>query len=177
MRKFSKLIDTINTRIGSSLKWLVLAMVLVATYNATARYIASDTAFGRSLPFPITSNALIEAQWYLFSLIFLLGAAWVFKDDKHVRVDILYNRVSTRTKNWINLLGSLFFLLPFCAYTIYFCYPWVINSWKVYEWSSDPGGLPRFPLKTALLLALILLFLQGCSESIKAYYNLKRDKN
>lgn len=152
-------IDAINERIGRFVRWLVLVMVVVGAFNAVARYV------GRWLGVNLTSNSLLEGQWYLFSLVFLLGAAYTLKHDGHVRVDVLYSRLSPRARAWIDLVGTVVFLLPFSAFCLWVSWPTVRNSWSVLEGSSDPGGLPRYPIKSAILVAFVLLILQGLAEA------------
>jgi TRAP-type mannitol/chloroaromatic compound transport system permease small subunit len=94
--------------------WL---MVLVGAFNAVARYL------GRFLGVHLSSNAYIELQWYLFSLVFLLGAAWVLREDAHVRVDVLYARVTARTQAIIDILGTLLLLVPFSAFVLWVSRP------------------------------------------------------
>jgi TRAP-type mannitol/chloroaromatic compound transport system permease small subunit len=109
----------------------------------------------------------IELQWYLFSLMFLLGAAYTLKYDDHVRVDVLYSQLSRRGQAWINLAGTVLFLLPFCAVILWMSIPFVANSWAILEGSPDPGGLPRYPIKTVIPLALLLVMVQGVSVVIR----------
>ena len=140
---------------------LVLCMVLIGAFNAVARY------SGRYIGVNLSSNAFLELQWYLFSLVFLLGAADALRRDAHVRVDVMYGRLSERRKAAIDLAGTLVFLLPFCVFGMVVSWPTVADSWRLFEQSPDPGGLPRYPIKTAILLGFGLLFLQGISEAIK----------
>ena len=154
-------IDQINRWIGRSASWLALLMVLLGAFNAAARYL------GRYLGTNLSSNAYIEAQWYLFSLLFLLGAAYTLQRNEHVRVDVLYSRLGVRVRAWIDLLGTVLFLLPFSVSLIWLSWPSVRNSWAVLEVSPDPGGLPRYPLKAVLLVAFALLALQGISVLIR----------
>ena len=165
MRALLKLaigIDRGTTAVGRLCSWLALGMVLVGAYNAVVRYL------GRWIGSGLSSNAYIEAQWYMFSLLFLLGAAWTLRDDAHVRVDVIYSRLSHTKKAWIDLLGGVVFLLPFCVFGVLTSWPSVRNSWAVREGSRDPGGLARYPLKAVILLAFVLLGLQGLSTVIKA---------
>ncbi len=154
-------IDRLNERIGKLVYWLALVMVLIGAYNALARYIDRFTGWGMS------SNTYIELQWYLFSVLFLLGAAYTLKHDKHVRVDVFYGRLSARGKAWINLLGTLLFLFPFCILMLVMSWPSVVNSWAVMEMSPDPGGLPRYPIKSIIPVAFVLLILQGISMTVR----------
>ncbi len=162
-------IDALTERIGSAVSWLVLAMVLVGAYNAVARYV------GRSIGINLSSNAYLEMQWYLFSLVFLLGAAYTFKHNAHVRVDVLYGRMSKRRQLWIDLIGTVVFLLPFSIFCLWVSWPSVRNSWAVLEASPDPGGLPRYPIKSMILVAFALLALQGVAEIMRKVRLLRDD--
>ena len=148
-------IDRFNEWVGRSLYWLTLAMVLIGSFNAIVRYL--DRYTGLSL----SSNTYIELQWYLFSLVFLLGAAYTLKHNAHVRVDVYYGRLSARGKAWINLLGTVLLLLPFCVLMLWAAWPAVRESWSLLEVSPDPGGLPRYPIKTVIPIAFLLLMVQG----------------
>lgn len=159
--RIARWIDRLSEWLGWLTFGLTLVMVAVGAYNAITRYL------GRFIGVNLSSNLYIEVQWYLFSLIFLLGAAYVLKRNAHVRVDILYDRLSIKGKAWIDLFGSSLLLLPMCGLVLVSSYPAVINSWQVLEMSSDPSGLPRYPLKTMILVAFTLLALQGISEVIK----------
>ena len=157
----SRAIDAVNRRIGRLVAVATLLMVLAGSFNAVARY------FDRDLGTQLSSNRWIELQWYLFSIVFLLGAPWTLLAQRHVRVDVLYGRFSPRAKAWIDLLGGLVFLLPFCAFALYVGWEPVANSFAVREGSPDPDGLARWPIKAVLLVAFGLLFLQGLSETVK----------
>ena len=148
-------IDRFNEWAGRSLYWLTLAMVLIGSFNAIVRYL--DRYTGLSL----SSNTYIELQWYLFSLMFLLGAAYTLKHNAHVRVDVFYGRLSARGKAWINLLGTVLFLIPFCVLMLWAAWPAVRESWSLLEVSPDPGGLPRYPIKTVIPIAFLLMMVQG----------------
>jgi len=167
--RVSAAIDRMNTAIGRGVSWLVLLMVVVGAFNAVARYL------GRYVGENLSSNAWIELQWYLFSLVFLLGASWALATDRHVRVDVLYGRLPPRRRVWIDLLGTVLFLLPFCALGFFTSLPTLRSSWSVWEVSPDPGGLPRYPIKTAIPLAFLLLFAQGLSELVKNAARLRGD--
>jgi TRAP-type mannitol/chloroaromatic compound transport system permease small subunit len=162
LRSFADAVDGLNQRLGTLLRWLALLMVLMGAYNAVARYLT------RYAGVSLSSNALNEAQWYLFSLIFLLGAAYGLKVDAHVRVDVLYGRLSSRAKGWIDLAGTLLFLLPFAVVMLWVAFPVVRNSWSIREVSPDPGGLPRYPIKAVILVSFALLLLQGIAQAVRA---------
>ena len=159
--QIARIIDTINEWIGRLTYWLVLFMVLVGVWNVVGRYL------GKLAGINLTSNALIEIQWYLFDLVFLLGAAYALKYNEHVRVDLFYKAWSRRRQALINFLGSILFLIPFCCLIIYYSWNNVINSWNIREISPDPGGLPRYPIKSVIIISCILLIFQGISEAIK----------
>jgi len=163
----ARVIDRLTDKIGTMVSWLVVFMVLIGAFNAVARYL------GRFLGANLSSNVYLELQWYLFSVLFLLGAAYALKQDAHVRVDVLSSRLSTRACGWINILGTVLFLIPFTVFAMWLTWPAVRNSWAVREASPDPGGLPRYPLKAVILLGLALLLLQGVAELIKEIAKLR----
>jgi len=163
-------IDRLSERAGALTRWLVLAMVLLGAFNAVARYL------GRSIGVQLSSNAFIEAQWYLFSLVFLLGAGYTLKRNGHVRVDVMYEKFAPRTKAWIDLAGTVLLLLPFCVFGIVMAWPSVRNSLGVQEVSPDPGGLPRYPIKTVILIAFALLFLQGIAWALRRGGQIRRGR-
>ena len=159
--QISRIIDAINEWIGRLTYWLVLLMVMIGVWNVIGRYL------GRWLGQNLTSNALIEIQWYLFDLVFLFGAAYALKHNSHVRVDLFYKDWSRRRKALANFIGTLLFLIPFCLMVIYYSWGTIVNSWKIWEMSPDPGGLPRYPIKSTIVVSFVLLILQGFSEAIK----------
>lgn len=159
--RISAAIDRLNDAIGRVIYWLGLVMVLVAAFNSIARYL------GRFTGVNLSSNAYLEAQWYLFSIIFLLGAAYTLRHDGHVRVDVIFARLSPRKQAWIDLAGTVLFLIPFCALMFWVSLPSVEHSWSVMEISPDPGGLPRYPIKTLIPVTFVLLVLQAFSMVIR----------
>ncbi|MCW8891337.1 MAG: TRAP transporter small permease subunit [Sedimenticola sp.] len=165
--RFSGLIDAVNERIGQLISWLVVAMVLLGVYNAITRKLS------QTIGLDLSSNSYIEAQWYMFSLVFLWGAAYALKHRAHVRVDILYSRVSERGKAWIDVIGTCLFLLPLSALIFYVSLTYAGDSWHNMEASPDPGGLPRYLIKSAIPVAFALLIVQGLSELIKMVAFLK----
>lgn len=165
----SRVIDRMNDRLGRGVAWLSVAMVLIGAYNAVARYL------GRYIGVNLSSNAYIELQWYMFSLLFLLGGAYALRQNAHVRVDVVFGRFPPRARAWINLLGTLVFLIPFSALAVWVSWPSVRNSWQVLEMSPDPGGLPRYPIKSMIPLAFLLLIVQGVSEAIRQIAILRGD--
>ena len=159
--QIARIIDLVNEWIGRLTYWLVLFMVLVGVWNVIGRYL------GKFAGINLTSNALIEIQWYLFDLVFLLGAAYALKYNEHVRVDIFFKGWSRRRQALANFLGSILLLIPFSCLVIYYSWGSILNSWKIREISPDPGGLPRYPIKSVIIIGFILLIFQGISEAIK----------
>lgn len=154
--RLSRLIDSLNQRIGHGLLWLILLAVLVSAGNALVRKL-----------FQASSNALLEIQWYLFAAVFLLGAGYALLKNAHVRIDILSSRFSPRTRNWIDVIGIVLFLIPLCLMLIRMSWPLVVNAWASGEMSQNAGGLVRWPVWLLLPAGMGLLLLQGLSELIK----------
>ena len=152
----SGVIDAINSRIGKWLAWLVLVAVLVSAANATVRKV-----------FDTSSNAWLELQWVLFSTVFLLCAAWTLKDNEHIRIDIVNNMLSRRTRNIIDLVGHALFLLPLTILMMVTSLPFFLRSAAINEQSMNAGGLPQWPAKSLIFIGFAMLFLQGTSELIK----------
>ena len=167
-RRYADAVDRLNGWIGGLSRWLIIVMVAIGAYNAIARWATREVGIS------LSSNALNELQWYLFSVVFLLGAAYCLKEDVHVRVDVLYERLSPKGRGWVDLLGSLLFLLPFSVLMIQVSIPAVRNSWRILETPPDPGGLPRYPLKTLLIVAFALLFLQGLAQIVRAVDRIRK---
>jgi TRAP-type mannitol/chloroaromatic compound transport system permease small subunit len=162
-------IDTLTEWLGTLSALLVLVTIAVGFYNVVARYL------GRYIGVNLASNVYIEAQWYLYSLTFFLGFAYILKHDINVRVDFLYANWSPKTKAWINLLGTLLILIPFCILGIWVTWNPVLSSWGRlpngawgnWEMSPDPNGLPRAPLKSMIIVAFGTLLLQSVAQLIK----------
>jgi TRAP-type mannitol/chloroaromatic compound transport system permease small subunit len=153
---FSRLIDTITEFIGKGVSWLILAAVLVSAGNAVIRKI-----------FNMSSNAWLEAQWYLFGAAFMFAAAYTLSQNEHIRIDVVYGQFSRRVQHWIDLLGHLLFLMPFVLLVLYYLFPYVKMSYVSGEVSSSAGGLIIWPAKAILLVGFLLLAFQGVSEIIK----------
>lgn len=158
----SRFIDATNERVGRSAMWLLLAAVLISTVNAIVRKV-----------FNWSSNGLLEIQWYLFAGAFLLGAAYTLLHNEHVRIDVVSGKFSRRTQTWIEVIGSIFFLLPFCAMVLWTSVPWFLNSFASGETSSNAGGLILWPAKILVPIGFTLLTAQGISELIKRLAFLK----
>jgi len=169
LKRISAAVDRLNDLIGASIRWLALVMVLLGAFNAVARYLTRFTGVS------LSSNAYIDLQWYFFSLIFLLGAAYGLNQDVHVRVDVLYSQLSRKGRAWIDLAGTVLFLLPFSLLMLWVSWPAVRNSWSIREVSPDPGGLPRYPIKAVILVSFVLLVLQALSQIIKQVEIIRDD--
>jgi TRAP-type mannitol/chloroaromatic compound transport system permease small subunit len=167
--RMARAIDALTEWLGTISALLVLVTIAVGFYNVVARYL------GRYIGVNLASNVYIEAQWYLYSLTFFLGFAYILKHDINVRVDFLYANWSPKTKAWINLLGTLLILTPFCILGIWVTWNPVLSSWGRlpsgawgnWEMSPDPNGLPRAPLKSMIIVAFGTLLLQSMAQLIK----------
>lgn len=167
--QISRGIDAFTDRIGSLANGITLLLVILGFYNVVARYL------GRFIGQRLTSNAIIETQWYFFSILFFLGFAYILKNNINVRVDFLYAKWSYRRRAMVDLLGTILLLIPFCLLGIYVSINPVMlswgrlpdGSWGTWESSPDPEGLPRAPIKSMIIVAFILLLLQALSQVIK----------
>lgn len=154
--RVSRFIDALNERVGRTVYWLILAAVLVSAGNALIRKI-----------FNVSSNAYLEMQWYLFSAVFLLSAGYTLLRNEHVRIDVIAGRLSRRTQAWIDVLGTLFFLLPMALIFIYLSWPAFVRTWVEDEMSGSAGGLPIWPARLLVPIGFSLLALQAVSELVK----------
>ena len=152
----ARLIDTINERVGKGAFWLVLIMTLISAGNATYRFTFNDS-----------SNGLLEIQWYLFAAVFLLCSPYTLQKNEHVRIDVISGKFSPRGLAIIDIIGTLFFLLPMVVLVLWLSLPLVADSFRINEMSANAGGLIRWPVKALLPLGFLLLALQGVSELIK----------
>jgi TRAP-type mannitol/chloroaromatic compound transport system permease small subunit len=152
----SAAIDWLNARLGMVANGLVLFACLVSAGNAMVRY-----AFDNS------SNAWLELQWYMFAVIVMFGASYTLQRNEHVRVDILYLHYGERGQAWCDLLGTVFFLVPACAFLGWLSWPFFLQSYATNETSMNAGGLLRWPIKLVLPLGFALVMIQGISEIIK----------
>lgn len=149
-------IDRFNEIIGKAVAWLIFIAVLISAANAVIRKV-----------FNTSSNAWLEMQWYLFGAAFLLAAAYTLKQNEHVRIDIVYGLWSRRVQHWIDLFGHVVFLMPFVTLMLWYFVPYVAQSFRSGEVSTNSGGLIIWPAKSLLLIGFTLLWLQGISEIIK----------
>lgn len=144
-------------------------MVVTGAGSAIVRYLS------RGMGLSLNLVPVAEAQWYLFSAVFLLGSAYALRHGVHVRVDVLYERLSLRARAWIDLTGTVLFLVPFSVMMLWVTFPAVRSSWQVREMSPDPGGLPRYPIKTLILVSFGLLLLQAVSQIVRAVDVIRGD--
>jgi len=154
--RISGLIDGLNERVGRLSYWLILVAVLVSAGNATVRY-TLDTS----------SNAWLEIQWYLFSAVFLFCAGYTLLHNQHVRIDVVSSHLSKRARAWIDLFGTLFFLLPMAVAILWMSWPVFVQAYELHEMSTNAGGLIVWPARLMLPVGFFLLILQGISELIK----------
>lgn len=152
----SRLIDDVNERLGKVCDWLILLSCVVSAGNAMVRY-----------AYDISSNAWLELQWYMFAIVVMFGAAYTLKKNEHVRVDIFYMQLNERQQIWVDIIGTILFLLPACVLLAWLSWPFFMQSFNVLENSPNAGGLVRWPIKLVLPLGFALLALQGVSEIIK----------
>jgi TRAP-type mannitol/chloroaromatic compound transport system permease small subunit len=152
----SNAIDLLNEKIGYFCNLLVLLSCLVSAGNAMIRY-----------AFAYSSNGWLEAQWYMFAILVMFGASYTFKRNEHVRVEIFYLFLSERGQLWLDLIGTLFFLIPACLLLCYLSWPFFMQAYNVGEMSGNAGGLVRWPIKFVIPAGFVLLALQGVSEVIK----------
>jgi TRAP-type mannitol/chloroaromatic compound transport system permease small subunit len=160
--RVSRAIDALNERLGRLVYWCVLIMVLVSAGNATSRYALN-----------IASNAWLELQWYLFSGVFLLCAGYTLLHNEHIRIDVVASHLSRRTQVWIDVFGTLLFLLPISVYITWLSWPIFMNAWTSGEISGSAGGLVRWPARLLVPVGFCLLTLQAVSELVKRIAFLK----
>ncbi len=169
--KYTEIVDAISERLGWLSMMLVILTLIVGFYNVLARYL------GRFIGMRLSTNLFIELQWYLYSLVFFLGFAYILKHGINVRVDFIYANWPKRRKAMLDFWGHIFFLLPYTLLGIYVTYKPVLTSWGKLpgggwgpmEMSPDPSGLPRAPIKTMIIIAFVTLFFQAIAEIIKLY--------
>lgn len=160
MRELARRIDAFQEHVGRGVSWLMLAMVLVVFADVVNRY-----AFNSSYVF------MQELEWWLFGFVYLMAAGYTMLYNEHVRVDIVYSRLSPRRKAWVDFILLFVMFFPSCLLIIYTTWPFLKASWLVNEGSPDPGGIPsRWLLKAVIILGFVLLILQGISQAIKNFY-------
>ncbi len=154
--RLSALVDVVNEHLGKIADWMVLTSCVISAGNAMVRY-----------AFNYSSNAWLEVQWYMFGVMFMLGASFTLKKNEHVRVDIVYGNVSERVQLWIDFLGGILFLLPATAILAWLSWDVFAESFRIGESSSNAGGLIRWPIKLMMPVGFFFLTLQGLSEVVK----------
>jgi TRAP-type mannitol/chloroaromatic compound transport system, small permease component len=154
--KFSKAVDGLNAFVGKYVMWLILASTVISAVNAVVRKI-----------FNVSSNAYLEAQWYLFAAAFLLASGYTLLHNEHVRIDVISNHLSKRGQIWIDVIGFTFFLTPVCVAMLYFGTPFFLQGLRSGEMSNNAGGLIRWPVYLMIPMGFSLLLLQCWSELIK----------
>ncbi len=158
LSELARSIGALTEYTGRAIAWLPFLLVIIVSYDVAMRYL-----FHRG------SVALQELEWHLFAVLFLVGSAHTLKHDAHVRVDIIYYKLSPHARAWIDLIGNALFLLPFCLVVVASSWPFVHNAYVYGEASPDPGGLPyRFLIKSAIPLGFVLLALQGAAGAIRS---------
>ncbi len=163
LRAYIRFVDGLNERVGRVVSWLTAVLVAVVCYDVFTRYLLKNSLV-----------AVQELEWHLFALIFLLGAAYSLKHDQHVRVDVFYSRFSPRKQAWVNLIGSVLFLIPFCIIVIVSSQHFVVSAFHIGEISPDPGGLPaRWVLKAAIPFGFVLLLLQGLGLACRSLLGVR----
>ncbi|WP_235299018.1 TRAP transporter small permease subunit [Portibacter marinus] len=150
-------------KIGSWISWLNVALVLLICLDVILRYVLN-----------VTEKWVIELEWHIFAAVFLLGASYTFKHDKHVRVDLFYQKFSEERKMWIDLIGNILFLIPWCIVVIYASVKYANVSFSYLEGSPDPNGLPaRYVIKYIIALGFVLLLIQAVIDSVEKLKHLK----
>ena len=152
----SRRIDAATAWIGRNVAWLIVAAAVISATNAVIRKL-----------FDTSSNAWLEVQWWLFALVFLFAAPWTLALNEHIRIDIVSSRQSQRTRNIIELIGHVFFLLPSAALIVFTSWYFFTTSYAQNEQAQNAGGLPQWPIKAIIPVAFAVLFAQGLSELIK----------
>jgi TRAP-type mannitol/chloroaromatic compound transport system permease small subunit len=154
--KLSRGIDAFTRWMGKRLAWLILVAVIVSAINAIVR---------KTLD--VSSNSWLELQWLLFSVVFLLCSPWTLLDNEHIRIDIVNNLLPKRLRDWIDIVGHAFFLLPLCIVMIITGGPFFMRSVEINEQSGNAGGLAQWPAKSLIIIGFTFLLVQGISELIK----------
>ncbi len=167
LEQLSAAINRLNEWVGRAVSWLCAALVLLVCFDVVTRYLFSATAAW-----------IMELEWHLFALIFLLGAGYAFRHGRHVRVDLFYAGFSVKDKAWVDFLGALLFLLPWCLLITYTSFGYALSSYEIRETSPDPGGLPaRYLIKFSIVIGAALLLLQGIASLIDSALVLAGEKS
>ena len=163
LNRYIKFVNKINSTIGKQTSWLTAALVLVVVADVIVRYVFNQS-----------SVAIQELEWHIFAILFLMGAAFTLQKDDHVRVDLFYSKFNAKQKAWLNIAGTILFLIPFTLMVLYTSQNYVLNSFALNESSPDPGGLPaRYILKAFIPISFLFLLLQGFSLLFKSIVEIK----
>ena len=163
LNSYVEFVDKLNSTIGRQTSWLTLVLVLVVVFDVVIRYVFNES-----------SVAMQELEWHLFAILFLMGIAYTLQQDDHVRVDLFYSKFNVKQKAWLNIAGTIIFLIPFSLLIIYASQNYVLNSLAMNESSPDPGGLPaRYILKAFIPISFLFLLLQGASLLFKSIIEIK----
>ena len=160
-------VEQLTEFFGEIAKYIVMITIVVGFSNVVLRYT------GERLGVKLVNNAIIETQWYLYTLIFLFGFAYILKNQINVRVDFWFAEQSKERKAIIDLIGHFFALIPYCVLALMVTWPAVMTSWAQWEMSPDPDGLARAPLKAMVIVAFGSLLLQAMAEIIKLFATLR----
>jgi len=152
----SRIIDAFNSIVGRWLSWLIVVAVVISAGNAVIRKVLD-----------VSSNSFLELQWVLFSVVFMLCSPWTLLSNEHIRIDIINHTLPLRLRSWIDMIGHVFFLLPFSIVLLWWSIPFFLNSWYQNEQSFSAGGLPQWPAKSLIMIMCMLLIIQAISEIIK----------
>ena len=167
LQRYIITIGRINEWVGQKVAWLTAALVVLVCGDVIIRYIFKDTAAW-----------IMELEWHLFALVFILGAAYTFKHDKHVRVDLFYDKFSEKDRALVNLIGGIVLLIPWCIMIIIFSWRFAWGSFLMNETSPNPGGLPAlYLIKFSITLGMFLLLLQAIASVAEAILVLRKNKN
>lgn len=152
------MLDWVNRITGRTIRWLALAMVLVQFIIVVLRYV-----------FGISDIALSESVLYMHGFLFMIGAGYTFLHDGHVRVDFFYQSVKPRTRDLIDLVGAVFFVIPSMAVFLWFTWPFIRSSWRILEGPQSVGGIPAlFLLKSLIPAFCVLLMIQALAHALRA---------
>ncbi len=166
LQRFINGIDKLNNLVGKSVSWMSLALVLLVCFDVLRRFI-----------FERTDAWIMELEWHMFAMIFLLGAGYTLKEQKHVRVDLFYSNFEPREKALVNMVGGIVFLVPMCVLLIYLSFYYAYSSYQIGEGSADPGGLSyRYLIKMIIPIGLFFLLLQGLAETARSFIIYKSHK-
>ena len=166
LQSFIRFADTVNENVGKATSWLTTVLVIVVCLHVfMRRFLETNPAW------------ITELEWHIFALIFLFGAGYAFKHDKHVRVDLFYAKFSKKDKAFVNLVGTLLFLIPWCMLIIIYSSQYAMTSYIIGEGSPDPGGLPaRYLIKFSITVGMVFLLLQALATLFRSILTLRNSE-